>query len=80
MANAFYIFDPKELSISGSVQERDDKILPDPVEMETNYPIIDGKEVEVAATSGVDQYVLVTPDDYPTTATQRDKRRGSIRS
>lgn len=79
MAEAFFIFDPKETTFSGAVQERDDKILPDPVEMDVNYPIIDGKEVEITATSGVDQYVLVEPHDYPTTEDERNRRRGSVR-
>ena len=76
MANAFFIFDPESVSSEGGAQQRDDKIIPDPVTMEVNYPIIDGKEVEVVATSGVDQYALVAPGDYPLTQDKRDQLSG----
>ena len=76
MANAFFIYDPTG---SGNIQQRDDKILPDPVTMDVNYPVIDGKVEEVTATSGVDQYLIVHPGDFPTTADQRQARRGSVR-
>lgn len=55
-------------------------VLPDPIELEISYPIIDGKVVEVTATSGHEQYMIVEPGDYPVTEDQRQKRRGSVRS
>lgn len=53
-------------------------IIPDPVELPVNYPIIDGKVVEVTATSGQLQYMIVEPGDYPQNATDRDIRRSSF--
>ena len=50
-------------------------ILLGPVILEVNYPVIDGKVVEVTATSGVEQYLIVEPGDYPTNELDRDKRR-----
>lgn len=52
-------------------------ILPDPIELGVSYPIIDGKVVEVTATSGSMQYLIVEPGDYPTTEDQRERRRGA---
>lgn len=52
-------------------------ILPEPVELGVSYPVIDGKVVEVTATSGSLQYLIVEPGDYPTTEDQREKRRGT---
>jgi hypothetical protein len=69
MGRAFFILDTK-----AELEDRTDKIIPDAVVMDTNYPIIDGKLVEVPATSGISQYMIVTPDDYPKNQTERDAR------
>lgn len=76
MANAFFIFDPNKRD----VQERDDKIIPDPVELGNSEIIVDGKKTVITATSGTLQYPLIEPCDYPQTEDERQARRGSVRS
>lgn len=49
-------------------------IIPDPVELGVSYPVIDGKKVEVTATSGSLEYLIVHPEDFPKTADERVRR------
>lgn len=51
-------------------------ILPGPVELPVNYVYVDGNLVEVIATSGALQYMIVEPGDYPQTQLERDRRAG----
>ena len=54
-------------------------ILPPPVVLGNSYPVIDGKVVEVTATSGSLEYLIVHPEDFPTTAEQRERRKSDTR-
>jgi hypothetical protein len=65
---------------SGILSSTYDGIIPDPVVLPVNYPIIDGKIEEVTATSGQLQYLIVEPGDYPLDQTDRDKRKASSNS
>ena len=75
MAHAFFMFNPS----TNNVQVRDDKVIPDPVELEVSEVIIDGKKRTITATSGVEQYVIVEPGDYPDDDQERQARRGAVR-
>ena len=76
MGRAFFIFNPS----TNDAQERDDKIIPDPITLGVTEMIIDGKLVEITATSGTEQYALIEPGDYPSDAEERQARRGAVRS
>jgi hypothetical protein len=73
---AFFVFDP----IANDVQERNDKIVPDPVILGETEIILDGKKEVITATSGQEHYVVVEPGDYPTDADGRQQRRGAERT
>lgn len=70
--NAFYF-----MTASGTLETPYGGIIPDPVVLSTNYPIIDGKVEEVTATSGQLQYLIVEPGDYPLNQSDRDRRQAS---
>lgn len=70
--SAFHCFyNGQTISVSGGP-------VPDPIVLGVSYPIIDGKVVEVTATSGSLQYLIVEPGDYPTTEMEARKRAGSV--
>jgi hypothetical protein len=48
-------------------------IIPDPVELPVSQVYVDGKLIEVTATSGQLQYLIVEPGDYPLSQIDRDK-------
>jgi hypothetical protein len=75
MGKAFFVFNAS----SNDVQERDDKIIPDPVVLGNTEIILDGKKTLITATSGVEQYVIVEPGDYPENEQERQARRGATR-
>lgn len=54
-------------------------IVPDPIVLENTTVLVDGKYVEVTATSGSQQYMIVEPGDYPMTEDERHRRAGSIK-
>lgn len=54
-------------------------IIPEPVVLGNSYPIIDGKVVEVTATSGSLEYLIVHPEDFPNTEDQRQRRKSDNR-
>lgn len=73
MDRAFHIYNPNVKD----VQVRDDKILPDPVTLGVTSMVVDGKTIDITATSGVEQYVIVDPGEYPIDAAGRWLRSGS---
>lgn len=76
MAEAFFIYNPK----TKTAQERDDKVIPDPIILGDVEIIKDGKKILITATNGQEQYVNVQPRDYPKDGREREQRRGAIRS
>lgn len=66
MGAAFhYISQGEAVSTSGG------GIIPDPVVLDVNEILVDGQLVEITATSGALQYLIVEPGDYPLTAMDR---------
>lgn len=61
------------LTNSGTLSTDLGGIVPPPITLGVSHPTIDGKVVEVTATSGVEQYLIVEPGDYPTTQDQRTR-------
>jgi hypothetical protein len=66
------------LTNSGVVSSAYGGIIPDPIELQTSYVVIDGKTTEITATSGALEYLIVEPGDYPINQTDRDKRCSKI--
>lgn len=54
-------------------------ILPDPIVLGVTEQIVDGKLETITATSGVEQYIIVDPGDYPTTEEERFRRGGKVK-
>jgi hypothetical protein len=62
-------------SISGT----NPTLVEEPEVLGVTEVLIDGKIVEVTATSGVEQWVRKDPEDYPSNDYERQRRRGSVR-
>lgn len=76
MANAFFMLDTK----GKFVEDRDDKIIPDPVEYTQFTTVIEGRITTLTGISGSMCYPIVDPGDYPADGNDRERRRGSIRA
>ena len=78
MAQTFFTFyNGNVLSVTTSGNQT---LVEDPEVLGVTEVLVDGKIVEVTATSGVEQWVgPAIPSDYPTDDDERQRRRGAVR-